>query len=125
MIELPEFMNARIIERTYQRAMAMQNRTANDAYSRRMIEHGLRRARARDGKMLLFLEKGTEYLRQMNDAQKSRFAQQGYDQPNVEFTEFSTWREAYLLMLEPSHHADVKMDVFRWVYAAVAEALSA
>lgn len=123
MIELPEFMNGRLIERTYARAMALQNMGDRDAYARRLMEQGLRRARGRDPRTLLFLEKGADYLQHRNDEQKSRFAQEGHEGKNYEFTEFGTWREAYLLMSEPKAHADVKMEVFRWVYAAVAEAL--
>lgn len=123
-IELPEFMTGSIIERTYKRAMALQNLTERDHYARRMLEQGLRRARARDSRMLLFLEHGANYLQHRNDEQKSRFAQQGYENKNLEFSEFSQWRSALELLDAPRDHADVNFGVFRWVYAAIAEALS-
>lgn len=122
-IELPEFMTGSVIERTYRRTMALQNLKEHDHYARRMMEQGLRRARARDGKMLLFLEHSVNYLQHRNDEQKSRFAQEGHDNPNLEFSELSQYREALLLLDAPRDHADVNFGVFRWVYAAVAEAL--
>lgn len=121
-IELPEFMTGHVIERTYRRAMALQNLGERDHYARRMLEQGRRRAVARDPRLLLFLEKGADYLQHRNDEQKSRFAQQGFA-ANCEFTELGTWREALKLAVEPREHADVSFGVFRWVYAAVAEAL--
>ena len=121
MIELPEFMSGRVVERTYARANSLQTLGERDAYARRFLEQGLRRARARDPRLLLFLEKGAAYLQARNDEQVSRFAQEGY--AKSEFTEFSQWREAFLKASEPGERQDTSFRVFQWIYAAVAEAI--
>jgi len=150
MIELPEFMNGRVIERTYRRMMDLQDaggsravigaqapmqeeaarrtrptkrlswRARFDATHYKRI--GLRMAVARDPRLLLFLEKGAEYLRARNDEQRSMIEQLGYVKAN-EFSEFALWRTAYEKAVEPKQDVEAMHDIWGWVYAAVAEAL--
>lgn len=123
MIELPDFVSRESTERAYHRAKVLQNAWAKykDGRSKRARAVGCRMARLRNAKMLLFLEKGAEHLRAMNDEQASRVVQEGY--AKSDFAEFSQWREAFLLTRDPKLHEDVDFVVFGWIYAAVAEAL--
>jgi len=120
-IELPEWVNDKVIERTYRRVLELRAKGENHPATRSLLVRGMNMARAQSPTMLLFLDKGAEVLRRFNDEQQSRFEQAGYRR--VDYSEFSTWREAYLLCVEPRD--DVKYRVFGFVYAAVAEALSA
>lgn len=120
-IELPEQVRPELVERTYRRSFELRQRAKTDR-AKRCVEIGRRMAKARSPRLLLFLEHGAEHLQRMNDEQKSRFAQEGYAGA-TEYTEFATWREAFLLARDPRSHEDVHLDVFKWVYAAVAEVL--
>lgn len=127
MIELPEFMSGAVVERTYRRMRELQDRAREPFWNggmraRAFRDRGMRMARARDPRMLLFLEKGAEYLRARNDEQASRFAQEGY--ARTDFGEYALWREAFLKATEPQQHDDVMYGLYGWVYAAVAEALA-
>lgn len=120
-IELPEWVNDKVIERTYRRVLELRAKGENHPATRSLLVRGMNMARAQSPTMLLFLDKGAEVLRRFNDEQQSRFDQAGYRR--VDYSEFSTWREAYLLCVEPRD--DVRYRVFGFVFAAVAEALSA
>ncbi len=121
-IELPEFVTGKVIERTYHRAMKLQDKGARDHYAGRMLLAGMNRARARDPLLLLFLEKGADHLQKVNDSQQDRFDEGGHRRQD--FSEFATWREAYQRASEPQAHEDVMYRVYGWVYAAVHEALA-
>lgn len=122
MIELPEFVTGQVVERTYQRALTLQDLgRRGDARARRWLVEGMNRAKARDPRMAAFLEYGAEHLRKLNDAQVSRFEQEGFRK--TEYTEFGAWREAYLKMTDHAQDESIMYRVFGWVYAAVAEAL--
>ena len=125
MIELPEFMTAERIERAHARSMEI--REAYYAGTQRQREfasslrsRGINAARDRNPKMLKFLEKAVEYMRQLNDAQQSRFAQEGF--AAVKFTEFSTWEAAYLKSDQMGQDDSIEYGVFAWVYASIFEA---
>jgi hypothetical protein len=121
-IELPEFVTPRVIERTYRRALELQNHR-DSPYSRGMLLKGMNMARAQHAVMAKFLEKGADHLQKVNDSQQERFDEKGLRR--TEFSEYASWREAFLRMTEPTQHEDVMFRVFGWIYAAVAEALSA
>lgn len=121
-IEIPEWLNGRLFERVYERAKYLRDRERSN-YSRRMVEQGLRRAKDQDPRMLKLLDHGANYLQHRNDEQKSRFAQEGFSTRNTEFSEFSSWREAFILASEPRSREDTKYGVHQWIYAAAAEAL--
>lgn len=121
MIELPDFVTEALVERTYRRVQEIRALGENHRNARALLVRGMNAARAKSPKMLLFLEKGAEILRRKNDEQQSRFAQEGYCR--TDYSEFATWRESYMLCVEPRD--DVKYAVFGWIYAAVAEALAA
>lgn len=125
MIELPEFMSGSLIERTYRRSRELREQSVRhgSTRAREMCLKGVRMARDRNPRMLLFLEKGADWLSHRNDEQRSRFAQEGFA-PN-DYTEFATWKEAYLRASEPRGREDTQLEVFGWVYGAVAEALGA
>ena len=120
MIELPEFMTANIVERTYGRVKALRNLGRSHLRAQRYLTQGRNRVRARDPKLLLFLERGADVLQAKNDAQKDRFEEQGFRRQD--FAEYAQWREAYIKASEPRRD-DVQLEVYAWIYAAVAEAL--
>lgn len=127
MIELPDFVSGTLIERTYHRALYWQDRARGqkDTFAaKRWLTIGMNRARSRDPRMLLFLEKGAEHLRKLNDAQQERFTynERGTFQKQ-DFTEYASWREAFLKARDPQHDEETMYRVFGWIYAAVAEAL--
>lgn len=127
MIELPEFMTASVIERTYSRMIQLQNKGREPFWNggtraRHLRKVGVRLAMARDPKMLLFLEKMAEYLRARNDEQLSRVEQLGYARVS-EYQEFSTVRTAYEKATEPNRDEEALHAIWGWVYAATAEAL--
>ncbi len=126
MIELPEFMSGKVIERTYRRMIELQDawRQRRSPRAEALRIRGVNMALARDPRFMLFLEKGAEYLRARNDEQKSRFAQLGHAQA-TEFNEFSQWRTAYEKALEPNRDPEALHAIWGWPYAAVAEALAA
>lgn len=129
MIELPDFVTPELIERTYRRAMAIQDaghgRSTSSWWTKhraRNLRHvGVKMAMARDPKLLLFLEKAAEHLRRMNDAQKSRITQEGF--ARCDFSEYELFRTAYEKALEPKRDELALAATWGWVYAASAEAL--
>lgn len=123
-IELPEFMNGRLVERTYRRMIELQDawRGRRDQRAHWLRVKGVNMAKARDGRMLLFLEKGAEYLRAKNEEQISMISQLGYAK-HTEFNEYAQWRGAYEKAVEPLHDEAALHGIFGWVFAAVAEAL--
>ena len=128
MIELPEFTNTRVIERTYRRMIELQDRGREPWWNggraaRSWRDKGIRMALARDPRLLLFLERGAEYLRARNDEQLSRVEHAGYARVS-EFSEFAVWRTAYEKAVDPNRSEDVIAATFGWVYAAAAEALT-
>ena len=124
MIELPDFVNGRAVEHAYRRMIEMQNdwRKWRDPRAHSLRVRGMNMARARHPKLLLFLEKGAEYLRARNDEQLSRVPQEGYARVS-EFNEFAQWRTAYQKACEPNQDERLMYGVFGWVYAAAAEAV--
>lgn len=127
MIELPEFMTGRLIERTYGRARELREESEiglNDRKRQNARAHfvrGMNMARQRSPRMLLFLEKGADYLQHRNDEQQSRISQEGF--AKSDFTEFATWRAAYQKVCEPGEFEDAKYRIYGWLFAAVSEAL--
>jgi hypothetical protein len=118
-IELPEWVTDKVIERTYRRVQELRAKGEDHRATRSLLVRGMNAARAQSPVLLLFLDKGAEVLRRFNDEQQSRFDQEGYRR--VDYSEFSAWREAYLLCVEPRD--DVKYRVFGFIYAAAAEAV--
>jgi hypothetical protein len=130
MIELPDFVTPELIERTYRRAMAIQDaghvRSTSSWWSRHRARHlrhvGTKMAMARDPKLLLFLEKAAEHLRRMNDAQKSEITDRGF--ARTDFSEFELFRTAYEKAMEPKRDEAALFTIWGWVYASAAEALN-
>lgn len=125
-IELPDFMTARLVEKTYQRAMELKQKERapfwnGGAKARRHKDIGVRMAIDRHPKLLLFLDKAAEHLRAENEQQKERFEERGFAQ--TDFSEYSTFREAFIKADEPLRDEYALHNIFCWVYAAVAEAL--
>lgn len=129
MIELPDFVTPELIERTYRRAMAIQDaghvRSTSSWWSKHRARHlrhvGVKMAMARDPKLLLFLEKAAEHLRRMNDEQKSRIEQQGF--AKTDFSEYALFRTAYEKALEPKRDEAALASIWGWIYASACEAL--
>lgn len=110
-IELAEWINRETVERAYVRAILAQ-RIGNQSFA----NTGMRAARARDGKLLLALEKAAEVLAQMAEEQHGRTrrsAERFAD--TVELTEPALWRKAYEFADkgEPLPHLE-------WIYGAAA-----
>jgi hypothetical protein len=129
MIELPEFMTATVIERTYRRMVELQDKAkspfwAGGLRARGLRDKGVRMAMARHPQMLLFLERSAEYLKKRNDEQMSHFEQLGYRRPS-EYSECALFRTAYEKMDDPKKDEAFLHATLGWVYAAVAEALDA
>lgn len=149
---LPEWMNARVVERTYRRMLELQEmggkasrsaaREVDKApapsvirsqpksftwqqrrHARHMRKIGMRMAEARDPRFMTFLEKSAEYLRARNDEQQSRLAQLGYQR--TEYGEYALFRTAYEKADDPKRDLEAMYAIWGWVYAAVAEALQA
>lgn len=125
-IELPDTVTARLVERTYARVYAIKRMSTGNAREREVAKmlrtRGVNMARARSPRMLLFLEKGYEYLRQESAAQADRYEKAGLATA-PEFSECSTWRTAYEKAVEPRQDEQCLHEVFGWIYAAVAEAV--
>lgn len=122
-IELEDFVTPERVERCYRRMLELRAKGEGDPKARTLLIKGMRMARAKHGAMLLFLDKGANILQKMNDAQQCRYSQDGADFHRSDFTEFATWREAFLLADDPA--GDVKYRVLGWAYASVAEVLGA
>lgn len=123
-IELPDFVNERTVERAYARAKQMQDSYMagrGKAYAASWAERGVRAAKARDGKLLRFMEYAVEVLHKLNDGQQSRLTQSGF--ARQDYTEFSTWKGAMSKADELGRDASCDPAVFRWVYGAAAEAV--
>lgn len=121
-IELADFVTEDRVEHVYRRMFALRDLGERDPHGRRMLIRGMNMARAKHGGMLLFLEKGAEILRQLNDSQICRLQQDGAEFSRCDFTEFSSWKEAYMLAADGND--TVKFRVFGWTYAACAEYLT-
>jgi len=126
MIELPEFMNATVVERTYRRAMELQDRGREPWWNgggaaRRLRDKGTRMAIDRNPRFMLFLERAAEYIRARSDEQQSILAQGGY--VKTEYSEAALFRTAYEKADAPNRDEEALHAIWGWVYAAVAEAL--
>lgn len=125
-IELPEFINAQLIERTYQRTIALRARGENDRQVRALLVRGMNMARDRNPRMLLFLEKGAEWLRKESEQQRDRMEEAGHQEAfarGIQFTEYEQWRIAYEKATAPEQDDRLMYRTLGWIYAAVAEAL--
>ncbi len=127
MIELPEWLNARTIERTYRRALELQDHAREPWWNggrraRKLREIGVRMALARDPKMMLFLDKAAEQMRGESDRQKSGVEQSGFAKVG-EMSEAALFRTAFEKADEPRRDEEALHATWGWVYAAVAEAL--
>lgn len=124
-IELPDFMTTELVQAAYRRAQYAQDRARHHRDDRALKEwmiRGVRAARNRDARMLLFLEKGAEVIRILNDDQQARFAanEEGVEFQRQDFTEFSIWRSAFELADKPDPSA--QHGIFGWIYGAALEA---
>jgi hypothetical protein len=137
-IELPEFMTANVVERTYRRMIELQDaggtaygrkgaiRQATSFWDRKRAQHlraiGTRMAVQRDPKMLLFLERASVYLQARSDEQLLRVEHLGFARIN-EYQEAALFRTALEKADSPGTDREALHAVWGWVYAAVAEAL--
>lgn len=122
MIEIEEFLTPKLFERAYSEMLRLQDEynkgtpvQRDRAHSARM--RGARAARARAPRLMLFLEKAADHLQKQNDAQKSRFAQEGFEGRRLEFSEYGQMRLAYEKALDPDAHEGVLFSTFGWVYS--------
>jgi hypothetical protein len=126
-IELPDFVTPKLIERTYKRSLELRALGERHSKARPLLVKGMNMARARHPRMLAFLEKGAEHLQSQNQAQQARFRhnESGVEYKPSEFSEYATWRTAYEKVLEPGADERTLFRIWGWIYAAVAEALGA
>lgn len=130
-VELPDFMNARTVERFY--GLVLRSSESGSHRERRRIERGLRMARARDPKMLKFLDCAATVLQKCSESQQDRFDEGAIQQvregdvveyvraqfPRQDFTEFSTVRTAYTLA--DAGNEPGLLAVYSHVFAAAAD----
>lgn len=127
-VELDVFVSDKLVEHVYQRAQSAQKamRRRRTPYMEAYRQRGVRLAAERDPKLLKFLELAAERLWKLQEPQRSRFRQEGHDgyaHESGEFTEFSTFKQAMLLMDQLHREQDCRHEVFGWLYGAVAEAV--
>jgi hypothetical protein len=125
-IELPEAVTHELVERAFARSKQLidEYNRGGRRMSRRLaatVDRGLRLADGRNDKLLKFLERAAERLRQLNDAQQDRLEEGGF--ARTDYTEFATWRAAYRVADEGRARTDAQVEMFRWIYAACADAL--
>lgn len=89
-IEIEEFITQRRVEEAFR-----QGRIAQARRRQSFADTGFRAARAKDPRLMLALDKGSELLRQLSEQQ---FGMHGMDAGarRVEATEYQLWREAYI-----------------------------
>lgn len=112
-IEISEWLNPQTIENAYRRA-----KFAQDSRNYRYGKRGMNAARARDPKVLLVLERGTEVLTRIADEQTGSY-RAGAGIPyshRVEPTEVALWRNAY----ETMDNGDPLVH-FEWIYGCAVE----
>ena len=110
--EVGEWVNQITVEKAYQRGMqAIHDR--NQAFA----ERGMRAARARDARLLLVLEQGTEIIDRMAEGQMGRTRRDKHSTvaEKTEMLEVQLWRKAY-------EFADKgePLEQFRWIYGMAA-----
>jgi hypothetical protein len=112
-IEISEWLNEKTIERAYRRAKSAQE---NREYG--FAKRGMNAARARDSKVLMVLEQGTEIVHALADRQTGQYrAGRGIPYSHrVEPTEVALWRNAY----ETMDNGD-PMQNFEWIYGCATE----
>jgi hypothetical protein len=125
-VELPDFVNEKLVEHAYQRAHEMQRLAQGGTWgardrARAWSRRGINAAMARDARMLKFLDHAAEILRRKNDDQVSRFSQEGF--AKQDYKEFALWREAYRKADAPTWDPGCEHGVFAWVYGACLEAV--
>lgn len=125
MIELPEFMTAARIERAHARSSEIRESYYTGTQRQRELaaslrSRGIAAARDRHPRMLMFLEKAVEHMRQLNDQQQIRLKQEGF--APAKFLEFGTWEAAYLKSDQLGKDDSIEYGVFAWVYASIFEA---
>ncbi len=115
-----EQMSFAKLDRIFQRMKQLRALGPHHPTAARHLTNGINRARARDPRLLKLMEAGTEILRRENDAQTDRFDE--HQLAGKEYSEYGQWREAYVKVQDP-HRDDVDLQVYRWLYAALAETL--
>lgn len=123
-VEIPNWINERTVERAYGRASEAQRR-----HEEGLAECGMRAAMARDPRLLLALEKGTEVMNAMMERQQGqtmRAVNTAYGH-KIELTEVALWRTAYEVTDAGEQGVDHaaglynKLYPYRWVLAGAAE----
>lgn len=109
-IELADFITRKSLEEAYRHARRHQEMGRSSA-----SQVGFRAARARDPRMLLALQKGSEILQQMSEEQFGQHGLECYGGYKTPATEFQLWREAYV-----TADRGEALENFAWVYAAAA-----
>ena len=127
-VELPDFVDLSLVEFAYRRSVTMQDSQLRlkTQYAAEWGARGVRLARRRDARLLKFLDQACEHVWKWAQWQKSRFKQEGFDnhqQVSGEFTEESTWRQAYQLADQGERDAGAQLEIFQWIYGACAEAV--
>lgn len=138
MIELPHAVDSAAIERVYARALEFigkpwRKTLTGDALAQRQKRWDLTKLRAwqryvyRDKFMLKWLDQATNVAWHMNEAQRIRFKQEGYDEyfrASGEFGEAQAFRQAYQWMDASDAIARAtRFSVYHAIYMAVAEEL--
>lgn len=138
MIELPNAVDSVAIERVYSRALEFiakpwRKTLTGDALQLQQQRWNLARTRAyqryvyRDKFMLKWLDQAANVAWHMNEAQRVRFKQEGYDEyfrASGEFGEAQAFRQAFQWMDSSDESArKTRFSVYHAIYMAVAEEL--
>ena len=112
-IEIAEWINETTVERAFRRM-----NEAKRARRQNFASKGLRAARARDSRLLLALEGGSEVLLHMQERQQGRTMRDSGTEYShrVDLTEYALWREAF-----KQCDKGEPLVAFEWIYGAAAE----
>jgi hypothetical protein len=138
MIELPNAVDGAAVERVYGRALDFigkpwRKTLTGDALQKHQKLWDLAKLRAyqryvyRDKYMLKWLDQAANVMWHMNEVQRVRFKQEGYDEyfkASGEFGEAQAFRQAYQWMDGSDEQArNTRFGVYHAIYMAVAEEL--
>lgn len=114
-IELPEWINNRTVERAYARAIEAQRRHKDN-----WAETGMRAARARDPRLMLVLERGSNIMTMLQEAQIGEYRRRGEASipfsHTVELTEVQLWTKAFTFADKGE-----PLEQLKWIYGCAAE----
>lgn len=120
--EIPDFVTPRVVEDIYRRSVELRRLQENERH--RLFRQTTRALKARDPRLLIILDKGSEIMARLAEEQYGRTNRTATDLPQrVPPTEARIWTEAYRLAdeggaIDPG--ASVEYSPFHELYTAAA-----